>query len=456
MIINGTPENDNFTGTADNDTITGLNGDDFLSGVVGDDSILGGIGDDTLNGGAGNDTLRGGVGNNVINGGIGNDLIIFDVGENSVNGGAGNDTLRLNFVNNTENIVFTYNIFADPSPTTEGILEGTTVQSIERVDFSSGSGDDLIDIATASLGSLLSGGLGDDSLIGGLGNDTLDGEAGNDTFFGGSGNDRIIGGEDNDAAVFLGLASRYEVVLGETLTSVTGAAPATPPAEGSEEDVANIPEPESFTDILSEVEIILFDNGEIIVETGEFIAFEPDSPDSEEVPLITEGDVEEDNGEDDIPVYRFFRTDTQTQFYTTEEVERDVVLETLPQYELEGISFVGVAPPAEEEDITGISPVYRFFNTSTGVHLYTADENEKTFVEENLDNYVAEGTPYYGYDTQVEGTIPLYRFYNESLDAHFYTPSIEERDIFIESPDYEPEGSDTGIAFYVEPAPEVL
>jgi Repeat of unknown function (DUF5648) len=158
----------------------------------------------------------------------------------------------------------------------------------------------------------------------------------------------------------------------------------------------------------------------------------------------------------EVDVYRFLRTDTQTQFYTTTEIERETVLETLPQYELEGLSFVGAAPPAEGEDpLTGTSPIYRFFNTSTGIHLYTADENERAYVENNLDNYVAEGTPYYGYDTQVEGTVPLYRFYNAELDAHFYTPSTEERDFFLQSPDYEPEGGGDGIAFYVEPAVEL-
>ena len=159
--------------------------------------------------------------------------------------------------------------------------------------------------------------------------------------------------------------------------------------------------------------------------------------------------------EDEVPVYKFLRTDTQTQFYTTSETERDVIRATLPQYELEGLSFVGVTPPTAEEDITGLTPVYRFFNQDTGIHLYTADENEKNFVEENLDNFVFEGTPYYAFETQQEGTIPLYRFYNQELDAHFYTPSAEERDTFMASADFEPEGSDDGIAFYVEPSPEL-
>ena len=156
---------------------------------------------------------------------------------------------------------------------------------------------------------------------------------------------------------------------------------------------------------------------------------------------------------DSVPVYRFFRTDTQTQFYTTSEAERDVVLDTLPQYDLEGISFVG-APNIDP--LTGTSPVYRFFNSDTGIHLYTADINEAAFVEENLENYTLEGTPYYGYDTQVEGTVPLYRFYNEDLDAHFYTPNAGERDFYVNSPDYEPEGGGDGIAFYVEPTASEL
>lgn len=436
MRINGTPEDDNLIGTAGNDTIVG---------------------------GAGNDLLDGGLGNDVFNGAEGDDVITFDVGQKIINGAGGIDTLDLNFADVTEDLILTYNVFEGPSPTTGGILDGTTIQNIEQVNLVSGAGNDFVNIATASIGSTLTGGAGDDSLVGGRGSDSLNGEAGNDTFFGANGDDVITGGADNDTAVFLGLASNYEVVLGETLATVTGAAPVTPPEVVVGEEVTPTPPPQPFTDTLSEVESILFDNGRIEVATGVFTPSDATAPESTEVPTITQGsdaDLAPDAnleqpevGEDGIAVYEFLRTDTQTQFYTTQEVERDTIVETLPQYELEGVSFVGAAPPAEGEDITGISPVYRLFNTDTGIHLYTADENERAFVEENLDNYVSEGTPYYGYDTQVEGTVPLYRFYNADLDAHFYTPSAEERAFFIESPDYQPEGGDDGIAFYVEPAP---
>lgn len=71
-----------------------------------------------------------------------------------------------------------------------------------------------------------------------------------------------------------------------------------------------------------------------------------------------------------------------------------------------------------------------------------------------IPNYTAEGIAYYGYDTAQEGTVPLYRFYNPGLDAHFYTPSSEQRDAYLDSPNFQPEG-ENGIAFYVEPPVEL-
>ena len=155
--------------------------------------------------------------------------------------------------------------------------------------------------------------------------------------------------------------------------------------------------------------------------------------------IISQGDI----------VYRFGETDALTQFYTTSEVERDSVIENLPNYEYEGESFTGAPNP--EEDITGVVPVYRFFNSNTGVHLYTSSEVERNAVTKNLPNYTPEGISYYAYESQQEGSVPLYRFYNSSLDAHFYTPSAEERDEFIASSAYQPEGGEDGIACYVQP-----
>jgi hypothetical protein len=168
---------------------------------------------------------------------------------------------------------------------------------------------------------------------------------------------------------------------------------------------------------------------------------------------ITQSSDDDDSSSSDgsTVVYEFYNTDTQTEFYTTSTVERDTIEADLPQYEYRGESFVG-APNSESDDITGVIPVYRFFNSNTGVHLYTADQTEQDYVTNNLQNYTGEGVAYYGYETQVEGTVPLYRIYNTELDAHFYTASAEEKDAFLNNSDYQLEGGDDGIAFYVQPA----
>ncbi|NJL51352.1 MAG: hypothetical protein HC930_02475 [Hydrococcus sp. SU_1_0] len=49
----------------------------------------------------------------------------------------------------------------------------------------------------------------------------------------------------------------------------------------------------------------------------------------------------------------------------------------------------------------------------------------------------------------------MYRLYNAELDTHFYTVSSSERDSLLESSDFESQGGADGVAFYVEPAPEV-
>ena len=39
-----------------------------------------------------------------------------------------------------------------------------------------------------------------------------------------------------------------------------------------------------------------------------------------------------------IPIYRFFNTDTSTHFYTASATERDSVLQNSPAYNYEGIA----------------------------------------------------------------------------------------------------------------------
>ena len=152
-------------------------------------------------------------------------------------------------------------------------------------------------------------------------------------------------------------------------------------------------------------------------------------------------------------VYRFFRSDIGAHFYTASVAEKEFIEENLPQYAYEGEAYQ--TAPENADELTGAKPVYRFFNVSTGVHLYTMAEVEKDFIIENLSNYSFEGEAYNAYETQQEGTVPLYRFYHTIADVHFFTPSIAEKENIEENlPWYRLEG-DSGIAFYVEPMAEV-
>ncbi|MCC0176397.1 spondin domain-containing protein [Waterburya agarophytonicola K14] len=140
-------------------------------------------------------------------------------------------------------------------------------------------------------------------------------------------------------------------------------------------------------------------------------------------------------------IYGFLDIVSFRQFYTPSIIERDYIVNNLPQYRSQGIAFLG------GDEATG-DPIYRFFNTSTGQHLYTPSEVERDAVL-GLKNYNFEGIGFYAYKQQIEDTEPLYRFYNTELDTHFYTTSPAERDGYLSNEDFVAEG-DGGIAFYVD------
>ena len=48
-----------------------------------------------------------------------------------------------------------------------------------------------------------------------------------------------------------------------------------------------------------------------------------------------------------------------------------------------------------EKQVDGSIPLYRFFNTQTGSHFYTAAEAEKDSIIENLPTFNFEGTAYW-------------------------------------------------------------
>ncbi|RUP25614.1 MAG: trypsin-like serine protease [Curvibacter sp.] len=140
------------------------------------------------------------------------------------------------------------------------------------------------------------------------------------------------------------------------------------------------------------------------------------------------------------PVFRFYNTKTQAHFYTASTSERDYVIATYPQFSYEGTSFYAYMNSA-----TGLSPVFRFYNSTTGTHFYTISTSERAYVNQSLPAYRDEGTFWYAKTASDGSNSALYRFYNSTTGAHFYTMSSAERDYVISSL---PKFAYEGIAYY--------
>ena len=82
------------------------------------------------------------------------------------------------------------------------------------------------------------------------------------------------------------------------------------------------------------------------------------------------------------------------------------------------------------EELEGVQPIYRFFNTTTGAHLYTMDENEKNVIQDSLPHFNYEGITYYAFASEPENleTIPVYRMFNNNSGAHLYSSDRNEID----------------------------
>ena len=165
--------------------------------------------------------------------------------------------------------------------------------------------------------------------------------------------------------------------------------------------------------------------------------------------LESGGGGNEGNNEDgEVTVYRFFEPTIGSHLYTSSEIERDSIRDNLSNYNFEGPSYKALDALTGEEQANNdnIANAYRFFNPTTGAHLYTTSEIERDSIIENLTDFTFEGEQFAVYNTDIgEETIPVHRFFDPSLGVHFYTPSEGERQNVEDNlPNYEYEG----IAYY--------
>ena len=142
-----------------------------------------------------------------------------------------------------------------------------------------------------------------------------------------------------------------------------------------------------------------------------------------------------------VPVYRFYNTKTATHFFTANAQERDFVIANYPVYQYENIGFYTALQSA-----VAPNPVYRFYNERTGAHFFTINEDERNYVQANYPSFLVEGVSWYARKAQGESSVPMYRFYNTTTGAHFYTVLESERDFVIRT---YPQFKFEGIGYYV-------
>lgn len=346
--------------------------------------------------------------------------------------------------------------FADRINRLQGAENNDSIVGGNLVDvLSSFAGNDTLEGLDGN--DTLCSGTGDDRLIGGRGNDSLDADVGKDILEGSDGNDTLIAKDGNDS--LNGGGGDDRLIVAEGNNTLTG---------GSGRDIFqfNIAEDDS-TKTISQITDFKPGEDKIIInsdrETGE-VTYNRDtgrvSLDDREIAQLETGlDINPDDLEfigtnaaetpnRDGTIYRFFDSNRGAHFYTASEVERDNVINNLPNYSFEGPSYSAVDPFTGSVEA---APVYRFFNRETGVHLYTTNEVERDDIIARLPNFTFEGQAFAAYESSVEGTIPIYRFFNPVLGVHFYTPSETERDSVIDNlPDYQFEG----VAYYAFDLPE--
>ena len=329
-----------------------------------------------------------------------------------------------------------------------------TGQDDQRAFVEVEAGDAPVTITTGSL---------DDTIVGGSGNDIISGGAGSDNIDGGPGNDNIQGGDGDDVLA---------IGPGDTVSS-GGGTDILQFDLAQEYDAENLPTIEDFAPGEDRIAILGDENptatpvydsntGSLIVDGEEIVQLKPDLKlTSADVTIggtvggtsVTPDPTPITIDSSETTVFRFFNPSKGGHFYTADVNERDSVRDNLDNYIYEGETYETATPTAVAQSITGeetveAEEVYRFFNPSTGVHLYTTDENERDSIIENLDNFVYENVKFYAYETEVEGSLPVYRFYEPTLGVHFYTPDLNERNSVLENLD---NYVDEGIAYYAMP-----
>ena len=97
------------------------------------------------------------------------------------------------------------------------------------------------------------------------------------------------------------------------------------------------------------------------------------------------------NGYGDLAVHRFLNTTNGSHFYTADAAEKALIQRTLPGYTYEGAAYGAYT----NDDGGEHTALYRFFRPENGTHFYTASAAERDNVMATLPFYQYEGVAFY-------------------------------------------------------------
>ncbi|MCL5279946.1 MAG: S8 family serine peptidase [Planctomycetes bacterium] len=147
-----------------------------------------------------------------------------------------------------------------------------------------------------------------------------------------------------------------------------------------------------------------------------------------------------------VPVYRFWSPVYSRHFYTTDEAERNKLLDNYSRTWTYEQVVCHVLSDASEP---GAAPVYRFWSAVLNAHFYTIDAAERDSLRANYPKvWTYEGPVFYAYPAgaQPTDTLPVHRFWSPTLRCHFYTISEAEKNKLISR--YSGVWTYEGIAWY--------
>jgi SdrD B-like domain/RTX calcium-binding nonapeptide repeat (4 copies)/Repeat of unknown function (DUF5648) len=445
--------NDVVNSGAGNDSVKGRAGNDTLDGGDGNDSLDGGFGDDSLIGANGNDTIIGGAGNDSVNGGAGDDVLNISTGD-SVTGGAGAD--RINFDLSTG---------FDPKnpPSITDFASGEDEIAILGQDGAKLSYDPtakelLLDgqpLIQLDANVVLSEG----DLVTSTGVEIpfeetapvtykLSGTVYNDTNAPDANAiepaDTPIAGVKVELFAADAAGKAVGAALGSDTTDAKGFYEFADLADG--DYVVKETQPEGYTSVTDK------DGGNPDEILAKITGANSGGNDFLEEKSSTDPGTDPDSPYDEAAaIHEFYNESENSFFYTIDENEKSYIQENLSNYEYRG----GETLESTDKDAVAVDSltgaeveseeVYRFVNTVTGAHLYTTDEGERDYITENLEHYGQDESNFYAYETEVEGSVEVHRFYNAAEDIHMFTHSeADTAEMMAEDSGF----NDEGVAFY--------